>query len=811
MFTLFRAGRARFLSLAAAALFLVLGSFDTAKGQTLTLSASTLNFTAAQGNNPATTQQVSVGSTGASINYIISSDQSWLLASACGFCGDGGTSGPTEPLTIQVNSSSLNAGSYSGNVTLTPTNGSPKAVVAVILTITGSGPAASTLVASLSQLNFSYQAAHSGPASQAVQITASGINIPITAVNTNIAPTNNCPAGWLQASSSASTTPATITIGIVTAGLNPGTCTGSVSVNSTSAGNGSTSVQIGVTLYISSSPLLNVAIPPGITSVTLQQGARPVQFAVPLTSSDSSVAVNFTASTAPGSDNSWLAVSPVIGSTPASLNVQVTPNSTLSPGSYTGSITIFSTGLLNGQLTIPITFLLTTTSAISISPSGTQNFNQSQGGAPPAPITLTLTSAINANFTTSVTQQSGGLWLQATPSNGSVTGSAPGTITLTVLPNTLGQGTYSSLATISFQNSNIPPITIPVSLSVGPPVSTLVPSPPSLTFAYQIGGSAPAAQNVNITNLAGGAITYSIGSVTQSWISVTPSNGTTPGSISVSVAPQSLAPGSYTGSFTLNSSGAPSVVVNVTLNITQSTAPQVFIIGNAASGVGGQLSPGEIITIKGSQLGPSTPQSFTIASLMQPTLGGAGVTFSGVPGTLLYVSSSQINVTVPYEIAGMGSTNIVVTYNNVSSAAFTQQVASAALGLFTNDSTGSGQASVLNQNYTYNTATTPAAQGSYISLYATGGGQTIPASTDGEVSPTTSLLPLTLAPYVTATIGGKNAPVVFAGAAPGYVTGVMQFNIQVPMGVSGTALPIVLSINGATSVQSQSGATVSVQ
>src|SRR5487761_2656921 len=414
MFTLFRAGRARFLSLAAAALFLVLGSFDTAKGQTLTLSASTLNFTAAQGNNPATTQQVSVGSTGASINYIISSDQSWLLASACGFCGDGGTSGPTEPLTIQVNSSSLNAGSYSGNVTLTPTNGSPKAVVAVILTITGSGPAASTLVASLSQLNFSYQAAHSGPASQAVQITASGINIPITAANT---------------------TPATITIGIVTAGLNPGTCTGSVSVNSTSAGNGSTSVQIGVTLYISSSPLLNVAIPPGITSVTLQQGARPVQFAVPLTSSDSSVAVNFTASTAPGSDNSWLAVSPVIGSTPASLNVQVTPNSTLSPGSYTGSITIFSTGLLNGQLTIPITFLLTTTSAISISPSGTQNFNQSQGGAPPAPITLTLTSAINANFTTSVTQQSGGLWLQATPSNGSVTGSAPGTITLTVLPN----------------------------------------------------------------------------------------------------------------------------------------------------------------------------------------------------------------------------------------------------------------------------------------------------------------------------------------------------------------------------------------
>ncbi len=818
MFTLFRTGRARFLSLAAAALVLVLGSFDTAKGQTLTLSSNTLSFTAAQGNSPSSTQQVSVGSTGASINYNITTDQSWLLACAgAPICGSGATSGPTAPLTVQVNSSSLNAGSYSGNITLTPTNGSAKAVIAVTLTITGSGPATSTLVASLSQLNFSYQVAHTLPPSQAVQITATGINIPITAVNTNVAPTNNCPAGWLQASSSAGTTPATVTIGIVATGLSPGTCTGSVSVNSTSTGNGSTSVQIGVTLYVSSSPLLNVAIPVGITSVTLQQGARPVEFAVPLTSSDPSAAVNFTASTAPGADNAWLAVSPVIGSTsisgapPVSLNVQVTPNSTLAPGTYTGSIIISSLGLLNGQLTIPVTFILIAPSAITVSPSGTQNFNESQGGSPPAPVMLTLTGATSATFTTSITQQSGGLWLGVAPPNGSVTQSTPGTVTLTVLPNTLGQGTYSSLVTISFQNSGISPMTIPVSLSVGPPVSTLETSPASLTFAYQIGGSAPAAQNINITNLAGGPITYSIGSITQSWLSVAPNSGTTPGAISVSVAPQSLAPGSYTGSFTLSSSGAPSVVVNVTLNITQSTAPQVFIIGNAASGVGGQLAPGEIITIKGSQLGPATPQSFTIASLTQPTLGGVGVTFNGVPGTLLYVSASQINVTVPYEVAGTASTNIVVTYNGVSSAAFTQQVASAALGLFTNNSTGSGQASVLNQNYTYNTATAPAAQGSYISLYATGGGQTVPASTDGEVSPTTSLLPLTLAPYVTATIGGKNAPVVFAGAAPGYVTGVVQFNIQVPMGVSGTALPIVLTINGATSVQSQSGATVSVQ
>jgi uncharacterized protein (TIGR03437 family) len=70
---------------------------------------------------------------------------------------------------------------------------------------------------------------------------------------------------------------------------------------------------------------------------------------------------------------------------------------------------------------------------------------------------------------------------------------------------------------------------------------------------------------------------------------------------------------------------------------------------------------------------------------------------------------------------------------------------------------------------------------------------------------------LALSPYVTATIGGKSAPVVFAGAAPDFVTGLVQFNIQVPAGVSGPALPIVITINGSTVVQSQSGATVAVQ
>jgi len=278
--------------------------------------------------------------------------------------------------------------------------------------------------------------------------------------------------------------------------------------------------------------------------------------------------------------------------------------------------------------------------------------------------------------------------------------------------------------------------------------------------------------------------------------------------LTISVSPQSLQPGNYSGSFILTSPGAPNTTVNVALFISASSSPQPFIISNAASGVGGQLSPGEIITIKGSGLGPGTPVSFTVNSLTNPVLGGVQVTFNGISGTLLYVSSTQINVTVPYEISTSATASIVVTYQGVQSSPISQPVAATSPGLFTDNSSGSGQAAVVNQNYTYNTPATPASQGSYISVYATGGGQTNPTSSDGEVSPTTSLLPLVLQGSVTATIGGKPATVTFVGAAPGYVTGVVQLNIQVPTGVTGTALPILVTING---LQSQAGATVAVQ
>jgi uncharacterized protein (TIGR03437 family) len=796
--------------------FVVLGLFDTAKAQSLTVSPSSLTFTTAQGGSPAGTQTVNVTSTGGTLNYLISTNATWISASTGPFNGTGGSAPDT--LTVAILSTSLPSGSYSGTITLAPANGTAAASIAVSLTVSGSTTTSSFISATPSQLSFAYELHEAAPPNQSTQIVSNGISLPLT-FGTNY---GNCSSNWFQASLSTNSTPATLTISINTANLTAGSCTGNVSLNSTTPTNGSTSTLVGITLFISSSALLNISVPTGLQSLTLQQGGRPVQFTttnnppnpLTLTSSDPTTQLNFTLTTS--STDGWLSASPASGTTPANINVEIIPGTVLAVGIYNGSITVTSSGLLNNSTTIPITLTITSPNSVSVSPSGSQSFTELQGGTLPNPLTLTLTGAAaqNSTFTTSVIQGSGGAWLQVSPGNGALVGtptSSSASVTLSVAPNALTQGTYSSQAVITFQSSSIPQIIISVSLTVQPPASQMVATPAAVTFSYQAGSATPAVQSITITNPAGSQINYTVASVSDSWFSVSPSNGSTPGTVTVSVSPQSLQPGSYNGSFTLTAPNVATLSVPVALFVSASTTPQPFIISNAASGVGSQLSPGELITLKGSGLGPGVPVSFTVASLTNPTLSGVQVTFNGYSGTLLYVSSTQINVTVPYEIAGTASATIVVTYQGAQSSPITQPVAAASLGIFTDNSTGMGQAAVINQNYTYNTAATPAPEGSYISVYATGGGQTAPASTDGEVTPTLGVSPLVLQQYVTATIGGKPATVTFAGAAPGDVTGVVQFNIQVPTGVSGSALPLVITINGPASTQSQTGATVAVQ
>jgi uncharacterized protein (TIGR03437 family) len=162
-------------------------------------------------------------------------------------------------------------------------------------------------------------------------------------------------------------------------------------------------------------------------------------------------------------------------------------------------------------------------------------------------------------------------------------------------------------------------------------------------------------------------------------------------------------------------------------------------------------------------------------------LAGTQVFFDGVPAPLLYAYASQVGVVVPYSVAGKKKVTVQLVYKGKETYPFEQNVADAYPGIFTMDSSGQGQAAMLNEDGTLNGPGNPAAKGSVVVFYATGGGQTDPPGVDGEI--TRDVLARPRLP-VGVWVQGQEAEVLYAGAAPGIVSGVMQVNIKLPMNIA---------------------------
>lgn len=252
--------------------------------------------------------------------------------------------------------------------------------------------------------------------------------------------------------------------------------------------------------------------------------------------------------------------------------------------------------------------------------------------------------------------------------------------------------------------------------------------------------------------------------------------------------------------------GAPLFSVPFTVAAPQtSNAPTITSVSNAASYAGGAVAPGEIVYIAGSGMGPGQVATLTlnIAGIVNTQLAGTSVQVNGIAAPMVYTLAAAVAAVVPYEVSDT-SAQVTVTYQGQTSAPFQVSVASSVPGLFTANSSGTGQVAALNGDGSVNNSNHLASPGSTVTLFATGEGQTSPSGVDGK--PVAVPLPRPLLP-VTVTIGGVNAPVSYAGGAPGEVAGVMQINAQIPAGVGGSAAPIMLRVGNA---QSQSGATLAV-
>jgi uncharacterized protein (TIGR03437 family) len=791
----------------------------------LQVGANTLAFSVPLGTTTSQTQTVQISSSsGASIPYQVGTNVSWLVINPIN-----GSTAANPVLSVYVNASGLSVSNtpYMGTITVSPTNsdeGRYSIPITVSVTVTG---ATSTIYAGPGALLFSYETGVTPTPlnDQLVQLTSNttvGFSLSTTTMNASNCPTTN----WLNVTQSQNATPATLSVSVATSGMTAGFCTGTVIVTYNNGTNSNTTVNIPVTVDISSTALLTVTPPFGFGVVTATAGSsNAISSQISINSTDGS-ALRFTANaTTPNSPVTWLFLGSSSGTTQQYLQVQISPGG-LAVGTYTGSITISPTtgaNLPSGALTIPVVLTVSASTTVTVSPSSL-SFSQSQGATtPPASQTVTLTATGGStSFTASVSPVTGGTWLQVTP----LSGTASGTLTASVLQNSLSPGTYTSNIVLTFLNSATPTVTVPVSLVVTTAQAVTV-TPTALSFAYQLGGAAPPTQTLKVTSTGGAATIAAAASSTTSWLSVTPTTGTTGAdgtalTLTATVTPTSFtAAGTYTGSITITPTGQTAITVAVTVTVTGVPVPQPSTIANSASGAFGSISPGELITIKGTNIGPSTAATFSVGpgGTLNSTLSGVQVTFDGIPGTPTYVSAAQINVIVPYEIAGRATTTVVVSYQSQQSAGISQQVANQAPGIYTFSATGVGQAAVLNQNGTYNgpasglviggqtVTTVPAPQGSVISVFMTGGGQSNPASVTGTVTPNAGTL-YKIPGTVTATINGVNALVEFAGEAPALVTGVIQVNLLVPTGITGSGLPLSITINGSTTL---TGPTVAVQ
>jgi uncharacterized protein (TIGR03437 family) len=352
------------------------------------------------------------------------------------------------------------------------------------------------------------------------------------------------------------------------------------------------------------------------------------------------------------------------------------------------------------------------------------------GGAVPAAQTIAVTSATQGQAFTPTTTAN---WL--TISSSATT--APATITVAVNLASLTAGQYSGTVQINALTS------VQVNVTVFNPAPVVTSVSPSFVA---IGSDS------TLTVTGSGFVN---GAVVETGSSSTPFTTTFVNATTLQfVIPQALAASAYTLSLVVtNPLSVPSQAFQVEIG---TPAPQINAVTNAASYNSAAVAPGEVITVFGTAMGPTTGTAG-----LSKMLSNVELLFDGNPAPLLYVQAGQISGIVPYEVAGHADTQVIVKYDGQQSAAFTLPVAPSAPALFTDDASGKGQGAILNRDGSLNSSSHPAEAGSVVVLYGTGAGQTNPPGVDGQITGSTLSKPVL---PVTATIDGQPAQVLYAGS-----------------------------------------------
>lgn len=197
------------------------------------------------------------------------------------------------------------------------------------------------------------------------------------------------------------------------------------------------------------------------------------------------------------------------------------------------------------------------------------------------------------------------------------------------------------------------------------------------------------------------------------------------------------------------------------------------------------IAQGSIVQLFGSGLATATSdlQGVPLPTSLNGT--SVNITINGITtqAILYYVSPGQINAIIP-SATPTGTGQITVTVNGQTSAPSPIAVVKSAFGMLSLNGVGNGPAAVYDVNSHYIGLTNAANPGDFITVWGTGLGPVTGDETILQQPTDLSNIPIEV------DIGGKVAIVQYHGRSQ--YPGLDQINVQVPQGVSGCHVSVVV-------------------
>lgn len=301
-------------------------------------------------------------------------------------------------------------------------------------------------------------------------------------------------------------------------------------------------------------------------------GTAPATQTVQVTSSGA--AIPFTTSVSTTSGGNWLSATPPAGNTPLGVTVTANPAG-LAVGTYTGTVSVASTGATNSPQTVSVTFDVTVAGPMPLptiaSTPASLKFAAATNTTPVAPQSLMIASSDSSAqmLAATVSTATGGSWLSVSPA----TGSTPLTLSVMAAPAGLANGTYMGTVTLTGAGAANSPLMVPVTLTVGPATP---PSVGPLHFSFRVIDSQSGGSNSVL--LDGSGSVDSAGKITGGGSFTIYSTGTSAGEDSTRNDVRShrghhtVATGHWSAtsvnSFTPPSSGTTGGVLEISVDIT---------------------------------------------------------------------------------------------------------------------------------------------------------------------------------------------------------------------------------------------------